>query len=99
MIDFEQKYRKYTKEFNELNFISDVSFGSVYKAIDKKSKKLFSIKKLPIEELSKKKVLREIEFLSKLKSKYIVRLKSFSIEKIILKIIRTLHITYCYTFE
>ncbi len=64
-----------------MNFISNGSYGSVYKAKHKESQKLFAIKKVDeIDENSKEKVLKEIKFLSKLESEYVVGLESYWIE-------------------
>jgi serine/threonine protein kinase len=71
---------KYSKDFYDLNLISCGSYGSVYKVKHKQSHKLFAIKKVPIDENSKEKVLKEIEFLSKLESEYIVEHESHWIE-------------------
>jgi alpha-tubulin suppressor-like RCC1 family protein len=81
-IDFKKNVGKgkYSKDFYELNLISYGGFGSVYKAMHKESQELFAIKKIPIDENSKEKILKEAEILSKLKSEFIVELESYWIE-------------------
>jgi alpha-tubulin suppressor-like RCC1 family protein len=71
---------KYSKNFNELNLISYGSYGSVYKAMHKESRNLFAIKKILINEMSKEKVLKEVEILSKVKSEFIAALETYWVE-------------------
>jgi serine/threonine protein kinase len=71
----------YHENFVELALISSGSFGQVYKAMHKVNKKLFAVKKTPIDEKSTERALKEAEFLSKLTSQFIVKLKHFWIEE------------------
>jgi alpha-tubulin suppressor-like RCC1 family protein len=71
---------KYREEFEELSFIAIGSYGIVCKAMDKKNKEIFAIKKIPIEKRFEEKALKETEILPKLESEFIVRLESAWIE-------------------
>jgi serine/threonine protein kinase len=72
----------YDEDFVELALISSGSFGQVYKAVHKINETLFAVKKTPIDEKSTERILKEPEFLFKLKSQFIVKLEDFWIEDI-----------------
>jgi hypothetical protein len=71
---------KYREEFDELSIIAIGSYGIVCKAMNKKNKEIFAIKKIPIEKRFEEKALKETEILPKFKSEFIVRLESAWIE-------------------
>jgi serine/threonine protein kinase len=74
-------FGKYNQDFIKLNFISLGSFGIVYKAMNKKDKIFYAVKKIPFEKTNIKYILKEIEIMIKLKSHYIVEYKSSWIEQ------------------
>jgi serine/threonine protein kinase len=76
-----KRYNKYFDEFEESKLIASGSFGIVCKAIDKKDKIFYAIKKIPIERNEINVIRRELEIMIKLKSHYIVEYKFSWIEK------------------
>ncbi len=77
---------RYSEEFEEMNLIAIGSYGIVCKAKDKRTKKIFAIKKIPFIKDFEEKALKEIEIFPKLKSDLIVRLESVWIEENYLKL-------------
>jgi serine/threonine protein kinase len=77
---------RYSEEFEEINSIAIGSYGIVCKAKDKRTKKIFAIKKILFIKDFEEKVLKEIEIFPKLKSDLIVRFESFWIEENYLKL-------------
>jgi serine/threonine protein kinase len=77
---------RYSEEFEEMNSIATGSYGVVCKAMDKRTKKIFAIKKIPFIKDFKEEALKEIEIFPKLKSDLVVRLESVWIEENYLKL-------------
>jgi alpha-tubulin suppressor-like RCC1 family protein len=77
---------RYSKEFEEMNSIAIGSYGIVCKARDKRTKKIFAIKKIPFIKDFEEKALKEIEIFPKLKSDLVVGLESVWIEENYLKL-------------
>jgi hypothetical protein len=72
---------EYKLKFEEKKFISSGNFGIVCEAIEKESNKKFAIKKIPLNEDQKERVFKEIEVMSKLYPKYVVKCFDFWIEE------------------
>ncbi|HEY6437666.1 MAG TPA: protein kinase, partial [Ignavibacteriaceae bacterium] len=93
-LDIEELFRaemkcgngRYSEEFEEMNSIAIGSYGVVCKAMDKRTKKIFAIKKIPFIKDFEEKALKEIEIFPKLKSDLVVRLESVWIEENYLKL-------------
>jgi serine/threonine protein kinase len=77
---------RYSEEFEEMNLIAIGSYGIVCKAMDKRTNKIFAIKKIPFIKDFEEKALKEIEIFPKLKSDLVVRLESVWIEENYLKL-------------
>jgi alpha-tubulin suppressor-like RCC1 family protein/serine/threonine protein kinase len=68
------RYSKYKQEFIQISMISSGSYGIVFKALNKKDKKIYAIKLIPLNK-NEIKASRELEVMSKLKSNFIVECK------------------------
>jgi hypothetical protein len=75
-IKVKTKVENKIKDFDKMSLISFGSYGIVFKAVHKGLNQDFAIKIVPFDEHLEKKTLKEIEILMKLKSKFIVSLKS-----------------------
>jgi hypothetical protein len=64
---------KYVNEFSEQNLISFGSFGFVSKVMHKFSKKIYAIKKIPLNQKEYEKVSKELNLMKKLKSRFVDR--------------------------
>jgi hypothetical protein len=71
---------EYHKNFEELEVISSGNFGIVCKAEHRKQEGIFAIKKIAINNGDNNHCHRELKFLYKFKSDYIVELKTYLIE-------------------
>jgi hypothetical protein len=72
---------EYFDKFVEFKVVSFGSFGIVSKAKHKNQNEIFAIKKIAINNKFNDNILRELKILSKLKSEYIVELKTAWIEE------------------
>ncbi len=71
---------KYRKKFEEMNLIAIGTYGIVCKAMDRKTNKMFAIKKIPFDGGLSDPALKEIEIMLKLKSHLICKLESVFVE-------------------
>ncbi len=78
---FSVKDKKYENNFEENMFISTASFGNIFKAIDKNSRKTFAIKKIILSEEQKKSICEESKNILKLNDKFVVQCFDIWIEK------------------
>jgi tRNA A-37 threonylcarbamoyl transferase component Bud32 len=63
---------KYVNEFSEQSLISSGGYGIVCKVMNKNSRKLYAIKKIPLNRTECEKFYKELNLMKKLKSRYVV---------------------------
>jgi alpha-tubulin suppressor-like RCC1 family protein/tRNA A-37 threonylcarbamoyl transferase component Bud32 len=78
---------KYAKEFSELSLISFGTYGFVSKVMQKNSKEIYAVKKIPLNQKEYEKVSKELNIMEKLKSCYVVELIDSWIEENSLKMV------------
>jgi tRNA A-37 threonylcarbamoyl transferase component Bud32 len=64
---------KYVNEFSEQSLISCGNYGIVYKVMNKNFKKIYAIKKIPLNKREYEKFYKELNLMKKLKSRYVVK--------------------------
>jgi hypothetical protein len=73
---------KYVNEFSQKDKkISSGSFGTVFKVMHKNSKKIYAIKRIPLNEEEFEKAFKELNLMKELKSRFIVEYIDSWIEK------------------
>jgi hypothetical protein len=75
------KKDKYNSKFEEINFISSGNFGIVCRALNKETKKLYAIKRIPFSKDQEERVFKETKVIAKLWPKYVVQCFDFWVEK------------------
>jgi serine/threonine protein kinase len=72
--------RNYKQEFEELSKIGSSNMTKVYKCTFKHNSEVFAIKKIPIDKVSAKIMLKDLEIIKRLNSESLTSIKSYWVE-------------------